>query len=200
MYKRIKKDTKWTIKEIGPFNILNIKSEVSMFLNEWALDTSRQNIGMTHKHTEMFRLCETDYLWIPGTPINTIQVNSFKNVESNKEKEVIFDKIQNIYSGKILRCEIIKLKAHSEVYRHTDGGALLHYSRRIHIPLITDEKITFTVLNNTINMKEGVGYEINNQLPHSVSNQSNIDRIHMIVDVMPDDMINYRIIDKDKEF
>ena len=82
--------------------------------------------------------------------------------------------------------------------KHTDGGALLHYSRRIHIPIITSEKITFTVYNNTIHMKKSNAYEINNQLPHSVNNPTDIDRVHIIIDVLPDDMKNYLKIN-DKE-
>ena len=198
MYKRVKKDTKWTIKHIGTFKTEYLEKTILNFDKEWDLDISRQNIGMTHKHTKMFRLLETDYLWMPGTPINTIKVNEFDNIDANKEIQYIYDLLENMYSGKILRCEVIKLNANSEVYKHTDGGALLHYSRRIHIPIITSEKITFTVYNNTIHMKKSNAYEINNQLPHSVNNPTDIDRVHIIIDVLPDDMKNYLKIN-DKE-
>jgi hypothetical protein len=46
-------------------------------------------------------------------------------------------------------------------------------------------------MDNTIHMKEGIWYEINNQLPHSVLNGSNVDRVHMIVDILPDEMLTY---------
>ena len=62
----------------------------------------------------------------------------------------------------------------------------------------TSEKITFTVYNNTIHMKKSNAYEINNQLPHSVNNPTDIDRVHIIIDVLPDDMKNYLKIN-DKE-
>ena len=193
MYKRVKKDTKWTIQDIGLFNISNIKQEVSFFKKEWLLDVSRQALGMTHRNTEMFRLCATDYEWVPGSPIITEYVNELKDEYSKKELDIIYKDLEERYSGKIIRCEIIKLKKLSEVYKHTDGGPLLHYSRRVHIPLITNSDVTFTVMDNTIHMLEGHGYEINNQLPHAVNNNSNYDRIHMIIDVLPDDMLNYGI-------
>lgn len=196
MYKRVKKDTKWTIQDIGLFQILNIKQEVQLFKDEWLLDISRQAIGMTHKNTEMFRLCATDYEWIPGTPIVTEHVNELKNKGSQEELNQIYKDLEEKYSGKIIRCEIIKLKKLSEVYKHTDGGPLLHYSRRVHIPLITHPDVTFTVMDNTIHMEEGHGYEINNQLPHAVNNNSNYDRIHIIIDILPDDMVNYGIKEK----
>jgi hypothetical protein len=191
MYKRVKKDTKWTIQDLGSFNIDAIKQEVSTYSDEWFLNTSRQEKGTTHMNTFMFRLFETDYEWIPGTPIQTDYINTFKTKLAQNQAQKIFDFLEKYYSGKVIRCEIIKLKANSEVYKHTDGGALLHYSRRVHIPLITHEHVTFTVMDNTIHMKEGIGYEINNQLPHSVLNGSDIDRIHMIVDILPDEMLTY---------
>jgi hypothetical protein len=36
-------------------------------------------------------------------------------------------------------------------------------------------------------MLEGIGYEINNQLPHSVDNPSNEDRVHLIIDILPNE-------------
>ena len=45
--------------------------------------------------------------------------------------------------------------------------------------------ITFTVFNNSLHMEESGWYEINNTLPHSVSNPTDIERIHLIVDVLP---------------
>lgn len=191
MYKRVKKDTKWTFQYLQKFDIEEIKKEVSRFNEEWFLDTSRQSKMGTHRDTQMFRLCETDYEWVPGTKIITKQINKFKNENANLELLKIYNEIENLYTGKIIRCEIIKMFAETDIPKHVDGGPLLHYSRRIHIPLITNPLVTFTVMSDTINMEEGFGYEINNQMPHSVSNKSNYDRIHIIIDVFPNDMINY---------
>lgn len=193
MYKRVKKDTKWTINHLGVFEISNIKKEVELFEEEWFLDVSRQAIGTTHMNTQMFRLCSTDYEWVPGSPIITEYINKLKNKNSQDELFKIYKYLEDLYSGSIIRCEIIKLKKFSKVYKHTDGGALLHYSRRVHLPLVTNKDVTFTVMDNTIHMLEGNGYEINNQLPHAVDNNSNCDRIHMIIDILPDDMVNYGI-------
>ena len=191
MYKRVKKDTKWTIQKLGKFNIDSIKDEILTFNEEWLLDISRKNTGTTHMNTFMFRLFATDYTWMPGQPLITEYVNNFKTDGARKQASEIYKILEDYYSGKVVRCEIIKLKAQSEVYKHTDGGAMLHYSRRVHIPIITDKLATFTVMNNTLHMEEAGWYEINNQLPHSVLNASNIDRIHMIIDILPDDMLNY---------
>lgn len=191
MYKRLKKDSKWSILKLGSFKTEAIKEEILAFNDEWLLDTSRQNFGYVHYATQMFRLCATDYDWIPGTPIETIYHNSFKTEGALKELADIYNQLEEYYCGKVIRCEAIKLSPNSEVLRHTDGGALLHYSRRIHIPIITDPSITFTVMDDTIHMEESGWYEINNQMPHGVNNPSDIERTHLIIDILPDDMLNY---------
>ncbi len=193
MYKRVKKDSKWTIVHIGNFKIDNLKKELQSYKDEWLIDTSRQEKGYTHRQTQMYRICATDYEWIPGTPIITEQFNTIKDESAKKELFDIYKELEYYYSGKVIRCEFIKMFGNSEVLKHTDGGALLHYSRRVHIPLVTNDLVTFTVYNNTINMKESGWYEINNQLPHSVSNKSDQDRIHLIIDILPDDMLTYKI-------
>ena len=42
MYKRLKKDTKWSIIDLGKFKIDSIKSEVLQFSEEWNWFTTRQ--------------------------------------------------------------------------------------------------------------------------------------------------------------
>lgn len=193
MYKRVKKDTKWTFQYLDKFKIDSLKKEISDFDAEWLLDTSRQDNNGTHRDTKMFRLCATDYDWVPGSEVITEYVNSFKLPESNNELNNIYKILEEEYSGKVIRCEVISMRANVDIPKHVDGGPLLNYSRRIHIPIITNKDVTFTVMNDTINMEEGFGYEINNQMQHSVSNKSNYDRIHIIIDVLPDDMVNYKI-------
>ena len=189
MYKRLKKDTKWSILNLGSFDIDNIKLEVSKYLEEWNLDTSRQNLGSVHSATQMYRICETSYDWIPGTPIETFQRNSLHSEKAKEELLNIFNILENYYSGNIIRCEIIKLLPFSEILRHTDGGPILHYSRRVHIPIVTHPEITFTVMSDTQHFKEGGWYEINNQMPHSVNNPTEIERIHLIIDILPNEML-----------
>jgi hypothetical protein len=189
MYKKIKKDTKWSILHHGKFNTNNIKNELLSYNEEWFLDTSRQELGSVHIKTQMYRVCQTDYNWKPGTPIETTYHNSLKNDDSKKELELIFNELEAYYSGKIIRCEFIKMLPQSEILKHVDGGALLAYSRRCHIPITTNPNITFTVMNNTIHMIESNWYEINNQMPHSVSNPTNTERIHLIIDILPDEML-----------
>ena len=58
-------------------------------------------------------------------------------------------------------------------------------SHRIHIPIVTGENNIFLVNGELKNMQVGEMWEINNELPHMVENRSDEDRIHLIVDWIP---------------
>jgi len=191
MLNRLKKDSKWSFLEIEKFKIDEIKKEILQYQDEWLLDQSRQNTYLTHKDTETITLISSDYTWVPGKDLNKINKNLFKSDKANNEINKIYLDLENRYDGQIVRSEIVKLKSQTKIRKHVDGGAMLHYSRRCHIPIITNDRVYFTVNNNKINMIESQGYEINNTLPHSVENDSLQDRVHIIIDILPDSMLHY---------
>lgn len=192
MYARLKKDSKWSILTLGEFKINSIKEELSEYSSEWDIYTKRQESFYTHKDTKMFPIILTDELgWKPGSEVEIKKYNDFNKEDSNIEINNIFKKLEEFYSGKVIRCEVVSLKPHTNIRMHIDGGPLLHYSRRVHIPVITSEEVTFTVMDTTINMKESVWYEINNQMKHGANNPTDNERVHLIIDILPNDMINY---------
>ena len=59
------------------------------------------------------------------------------------------------------------------------------HCHRIHIPIVTNEKSIFFVNGEEKNMRGGEIWEIDNEAVHMVENRSDADRIHLIVDWMP---------------
>jgi hypothetical protein len=187
----MKKNSTWSINEMSKFNISSIKEEVLCYSKEWLIDTTRQETYETHKNTQAISLISSDYNWRPGTSLIVKNKKTFDNESSNNEIDDIYVYLEDMFSGRVIRSEIVNLRANTDVRKHVDGGAVLHYARRCHVPIITNKDVYFTVNNNTVNMLEGTCYEINNSMPHSVSNKSNFDRVHIIIDIMPDNMLNY---------
>jgi hypothetical protein len=179
------KDSKWSINEVAIFNISSIKLDLSSFGSEWDLDLSRQQSFDTHKDTKMYRMRFSSYRWLIGDSIQCKDVNVLPTHESNKQLLDIYNKIEKIYDGKVVRAEFIKMPGNTKIPRHVDGGESLYIIRRLHIPIITNEKVIFKVFNNEMNLKEGICYEINNAMPHSVENNSADSRIHLIIDILP---------------
>jgi hypothetical protein len=122
------------------------------------------------------------------------------NIGSPFEKKTIDEDIFSLVYPIILELEkrmvgvsarvlLIKLNANSKVFVHKDSGDYLSTVRRFHIPIITNEKVSYTVGGETIHMPEGSCYEINNLRLHSVDNDSDYDRIHLLIDIMPESEI-----------
>lgn len=181
------KTTEWSIRRIKSYSIDPIKDSVSRFDKEWFLDTSRQETYKTHKDTQMFQLRYMDYEWNSFSGIKPVyfDVNKMPDELAHIRLLEIFNDLEHEYVATVVRAEIVKMFANTNVRPHVDGGDMLNVSRRCHIPIITNKDVLFTVMSNTINMEEGVCYEINNGMPHSVKNNSNFDRVHLIIDLLP---------------
>jgi hypothetical protein len=87
-------------------------------------------------------------------------------------------------SGYLLRAILVKLYKKSIIPTHVDSANnTFKFSKRIHIPIITNEKCIFNVGEESINMKVGEIWEMNNdKLSHSVVNDGDEDRVHLIID------------------
>jgi Flp pilus assembly protein TadD len=98
----------------------------------------------------------------------------------------ILDYIQAYYrdNGFPARILFAKLLAHSNIPVHTDSGYSLLNCHRLHIPIVSNDRVAFYVGGEEKYMRSGEIWEINNGLDHSVENQGD-DRIHLIVDWMP---------------
>jgi tetratricopeptide (TPR) repeat protein len=80
---------------------------------------------------------------------------------------------------------LAKLVAGGTIPKHTDAGFSLLNCHRVHLPIITNDDVIFSVGGEDINMQVGELWEINNGTEHAVENRSAEDRIHLIVDWMP---------------
>lgn len=179
-----KKDN-WGILNHGAFSVDAIKNEVNSYYAEWLSDTSRQEQYITHEKTFMYQLCELDYMWSMKEIGYCNTKNSLNTQSAQEQLKTIYDFLEENFDGKVIRCEIINMSANSRVRDHKDRSDVLYLSRRFHIPLKTNPLCFFTVHGQTINMLEGNLYEINNTRWHNVRNMSSENRIHLIIDVMP---------------
>ena len=88
-------------------------------------------------------------------------------------------------NGFVVRLMLAKLAAGGRIPRHTDAGWSLLNCHRIHLPIVTNEDVVFHVGGEDMNMKVGELWEINNGTVHGVENRGTEDRVHLIVDWMP---------------
>jgi hypothetical protein len=85
---------------------------------------------------------------------------------------------------------LLKLKAGAIIKEHTDAELCFEKGEiRIHVPVTTNDKVEFYLDNERLDLKEGESWYMNFNLPHRVSNNSDQDRIHLVVDAEVDDWV-----------
>lgn len=147
----------------------------------WFQNTYRQDTYDEHKHTEFIEL-----IW----DNNSVKNNTKGKISPNYYNfniDRFFSEIKPFYEkiygeGDFMRAVLIKLKKQCKIKEHMDTGKSLIQSYRTHIPIVTHENVVFSVDNEKKYMKEGEIWEIANQKMHYVENNSEIDRIHLMVD------------------
>ena len=107
--------------------------------------------------------------------------------EFEEQLQPVLDHIARYYqdNGFVLRILLAKLTAGGKIDEHVDSGYSLLNVHRIHIPIITNEDVDFYVGGTRKQMLAGEFWEIDNVQKHAVENNGDEDRVHMIVDWMP---------------
>jgi hypothetical protein len=170
---------------LGNYDVLPIKEYINSFSDEWFIDTSRQDVFHAHKDTNSYFIYKTNLGWKQGEYL-VVEQKSNDNTLLDMINPIITD-LELKHHGIRSNVLLIKLKAGHNISAHSDSGEYLISSRRHHIPIITSDQTFFTVGSEKINMAEGECWEINNSRVHAVENNSKNDRIHLLIDIMPNE-------------
>src|SRR5690606_1308503 len=87
-----------------------------------------------------------------------------------------------------LKCEkesvrLLCLAPGSEIKEHSDPHLGYEFGWfRLHIPIVTDQKVEFYVNGNSIKMQPGECWYANFHLPHSVKHKGSVNRVHLVID------------------
>lgn len=92
----------------------------------------------------------------------------------------------NAFPGQKSRIRFLKLRAGGQIFAHSDP---LHQIDsgivRIHIPIRTNPSVDFTVHGKRIIMRAGQSWYVDVRFRHSVDNPGTEDRVHLVIDVVP---------------
>lgn len=180
------KEGDWKIIHISSVDSDEIRKEVVGFYDEWLLDTSRQETFTTHENTFMYELIRFNYAWRPDQEQISKKVNSLGE-PAEQELSKIYKILEDYVDGKVVHAEIISMKPNSRIRIHKDRGDMLYLVRRFHVPIKTNLQTFFTVEDEKFFLEEKNLYELNNTKYHGVRNQSDEYRIHLIIDVLPNE-------------
>jgi len=173
--------TKPNFLHVGSFDVSSIKNAMYLFTSgAWDEFDYRQKTFEPHRKTKTIPL-------IFDSDFRLSNPTYMKNGKLFEKDLVKIASILNEHYGDgfIIRAILVKLVAGAEIPRHIDRTDSLSVCKRCHIPVSTNPNVFFQVDEEVRNMEEGQIWEINNaQKYHSVSNNSDQDRVHLIVDWM----------------
>lgn len=87
--------------------------------------------------------------------------------------------------GTIQRARVSELPAGKAIEEHRDLGNSLHARVcRIHVPVVTHPELDFRIAGERVHFAEGEMWYADFTQPHSVHNRSDIDRVHILIDVI----------------
>ena len=169
-------------KLYGTYDVTNIKNIITDNNLDWDEFTIRQRACTDMVNTKTIQIVyDEDFFSTNFEPVYSKNYELFKN-ELDKLSEII--KSQTDGKGYLLRAILTKLAKKKDIPKHVDvANETFKLSRRVHIPIITNPDCIFTVGDESINMKEGEIWEMNNdKQEHSVQNNGDTDRVHLIID------------------
>lgn len=82
--------------------------------------------------------------------------------------------------GQFPRVMLAQMAPGGEIKPHRDANAAAKWPHKIHVPLLTNDKVTFYVDGIGYHLPEGEAAEVNNMGVHAVKNAGDGDRIHLI--------------------
>lgn len=163
------------------FDVSSILEKISDISDEKWAESGRERLFAVHKDTQSLQLVHfEDFQY---------EKPAYRELYSDLEEvmQPVIDYISDYYrdNGFIVRMILAKLLKGGSVPKHTDSGYSLLNCHRVHIPIISSDSVVFSVGGEEINMRVGEFWEINNGVTHGVENRGTEDRIHLIVDWMP---------------
>lgn len=91
---------------------------------------------------------------------------------------------------------LLKLNAGAIIKEHNDAELCFEKGEiRLHIPVITHEDVAFYLQDERMIINEGECWYMNFNLPHRISNNSPVNRIHLVIDALVNDWVKQKFND-----
>jgi hypothetical protein len=101
-----------------------------------------------------------------------------------------FQEVLGTFRCPLQAARLLRLHAGSSIAEHVDHALDFDEGEvRIHVPIVTNEGVQFFLDGARLVMAPGECWYTNVNLPHSVVNQSRIDRIHLVLDCQVNDWL-----------
>jgi len=178
-------------KSIGQVDVSALRALVERLTPQhWLADQARQSRYEVHQHTQAIALVYDDdfrhanptiqapfqFFEAAVMPIVQYVAEYYDSTDLGK------DLVNKHGQGYCIRLNLVRLNPCGEIIAHQDKNFSLAHSHRVHIAIISNEHVLFTVDEESKVLLPGQVVEINNRRMHSVVNASQEARVHLIMD------------------
>jgi hypothetical protein len=150
----------------------------------WDIDKFRQATHEVHRNTRSIVFESILSGWLPGQKA-VIERQNYAPPELTRLAYACAGLFAAHRGGKVVRLLLAELAPRGVITVHRDKGAALTEVHRCHLPIITNKGVQFFIDMIPHMLETGTGYEFDNTRRHSVENNSDERRIHLLCDVMP---------------
>lgn len=178
-----KSEENFNYKFHGQFDVSEISKCLNSYSDKW-LRRARDGFS----ETKSFFVYDHPIIWSVKEDFKPKIID--KNKEMQDLLKPLISHLEAIHDGKVGKCLFVKLPAGENVDAHVDKMNYLGVVRRHHVAIETNDQVLFFIDNEPKNMKVGECWEINNNRNHAVKNLGQTDRIHLLIDIMPNKFIN----------
>lgn len=157
----------------------DIEEYINSFMDkDWKDYTFRQDTFDVHKQTETIPI-----IYNEDFDKDILDKSHHYHVFIKLLGEIESKLLMKYSTGFIVRAILVKLPPKCSIAPHQDQGKSLEETFRYHLPIKTNPDVLFTVGGETKHLEKSLLWEIKNtDKIHSVVNNGNTDRIHLIID------------------
>jgi hypothetical protein len=128
----------------------------------------------------------------------TNNINSLEKQGLIDAAQLICEQVIKIFPNHtIVRGEIATILPGTYLKMHEDGFWFHKKSKRIHVPIYTNDKCKQIIEQRLYHFNEGIIYELNNRIKHSAINSGETSRTHIILDLLSNIEIPENISDEE---
>jgi hypothetical protein len=172
----------------GNFKVLQENADVAAladFCNgitaeQWDVWDYRQNTFGAHRDTKTFPLVWSS---LDSITLPTVLMNVDSLAAKLVQPFIAF--LENLYSGIVYKAMLTLLPDGGKIIPHADRGVGLLTIHRCHLVVTAETGTDFMVGDVNKYFAPGTLFEFNNSRVHSVTNNSEADRVHLIIDILP---------------
>ena len=178
------------LRDLGAVRHVPLREKVlALGTGTWRENLVRQESFDVHRQTESVVLL---FIEIDEWPRIVVRREAGWERLGHVAMPLVDDVVESHFSpgGVVVRAVIARVGPGARIMPHTDTHPSFHCGHRVHIPLVTNPRVRFTVAGRPYALEEGRAYEINNQKPHSVMNNGRDGRIHFIFDYVPPERLD----------